>query len=153
MKQQINNGADHFTHSVHMFDDEKMEILTKKFGRDGYCIYCYMLEQIYKTDKYEYNLSPDTNILGIDNICDKLQLDKDLFFNIIEYSCDVGLFNKEYYTTTGLLTSNGIKKRMLLLEEKRMKANERVKKHREQTTTSEPVSPYSPYQLSFKKNN
>ena len=112
-------GAEWFSHSVHAFNDSKIEILRLKHKNDGYAFYFYMLEQIYQKDNYEMDLSGDDAEDLVFIMSSKLSITVDDFHNILNTCLKCGLFDKNTYEERKCITSNGVKKRSQLLEDKR----------------------------------
>lgn len=120
MTRPNKTGASWFEHETHAFYDTKIAILRAKHGIAGYGFYWYMVEKIFLTENYELDLSNEDRKEDIFLIMSaELGIKFDEFVNIVNTCLKQGLFNKELYETKGILTSNGIKKRAQMLEDKR----------------------------------
>ena len=107
---------DYFPHDTDAVNDEKIEILRMLYGNDGYAFYFITLERIYKSPKFEMNISDTENKIIH---AKRIGISIELFEQILETSIKYGCFDKEIYQKKGLLTSNGIKKRADVVVSKR----------------------------------
>lgn len=122
MARPIKEGMDYFPHDTDSSNDEKIEALRGEFGNDGYAMYFILLERIYKTDTG----SLDMNKIVIKKaIIKHIGVSEDVFNNILEFCFEIELFDKSIYENSGLLTSNGIKKRREEVNKQREKWRKR----------------------------
>ena len=109
-------GMDYFPHDTNSLNDEKIEYLTSNFGAHGYAFYFIILERIYRTENYELDLSSEA-LVGV--LQKKTFSDAETFQKLIDLSVEIGLFDVDKYRQEKVLTSNGIKERAAMVEEKR----------------------------------
>lgn len=116
MARPKKEGMDYFPHDTDAVNDEKVEALRMLYGNDGYAFYFILLERIYRSKNSELDVS-DAETLQI--LSRKVGIQKDLFDRILETSLKRDCFDAEAYEERGVLTSNGIKKRVAPVIEKR----------------------------------
>jgi hypothetical protein len=129
MARPKNTGAEWFDYSVHTLSDPKIDMLRLKHKADGFLFYMYMLEQIYRTEYYELDLSNDTDYV-VEYYSLKMDITTKDFWDILETCFKVNLFDRSIYNSTKRLTSNGIKKRAVAIEEKREYDRKRYEKNK-----------------------
>lgn len=129
MARPKNTGAEWFDYSVHTLSDPKIDILRIKHGADGFLFYMYMLEQIYRTEFYELDLGHDTDYL-VEYFSLKMCISSEKFKEILETCFKVNLFDRKIYDETKHITSNGVKKRAIAIEEKREYDRKRYEKNK-----------------------
>lgn len=134
-------GVDWFQHEVTMSTNIKSQKLIRATGMEGYGVVQALLERIYQREDFELSI-PTVEILnspmemrGIsvemqrklvecsDALCvmaDEFRMTRACLVEIIECACVVGLFSLDEYTTRGVLTSPGIKQRVVPILEKRL---------------------------------
>ncbi len=138
MGRPVKSGADWFSHDTHAFYDTKIAILRAKHGLAGYGFYWYLLEKIFITENYELDLSDEEQKEDIFLVmCAEMGIKYDEFVNIINTCLKQGLFDRDLYEYKGILTSNGIKKRSQMLENKREYDKNRYKKNKKESNTSQ----------------
>lgn len=118
MARPLKEGMDYFPHDTDAVNDEKIEALRSLYGNDGYAFYFILLERIYRTCTGEIDLRSDIRKA---TIISKLGISKELFERILKDAFEVELFDKEYFESTGKLTSPGIKRRIGEVEKLRSK--------------------------------
>jgi hypothetical protein len=117
-------GLDYFAHDCDASNDEKIEGLRALYGNDGYAFYFILLERIYRTEKFELDLSnQDMKII----LSRKIEIQTDKFEKILKSALNLGCFDKEAFENRHILTSNGIKKRAEIVVEKRIKMQQKYK--------------------------
>lgn len=122
MARQIKNNAQWFTHDFDMRNDVKIKALRRKFGNNGYAVWCYLLESLTDTDFFELDFSDiDIELLAADYDVTPEEL-KD----IAEYCCRIKLLQK---TGDGVkIYSEALKRRFEPLNDLRNKRSEAGKK-------------------------
>ena len=118
MARPNKEGLDYFPHDTDAVNDEKIEALKILFGNDGYAFYFIHLERIYRTPNFELNIS-DAETRQI--LAKKVGITIELYDQILSSAITRGCFDKKLYEKRGILTSNGIKKRALVVVNKRLK--------------------------------
>ena len=104
----IKEGMDYFPHDTDAVNDEKIEALRAIYGNDGYAFYFIVLERIYRTRNAELNVSAPE---ALSVLAKKVGVRRDKFNKILETALKVNCFDKELYTKSKKLTSNGIRHR------------------------------------------
>ena len=130
MARPQKEGMDYFPHDVSAASDPKVEPLLLLYGANGYAFYFIHLEYIYREPNFEFDVS-DTETRKV--ICQKLHLKLEEYEQILQTALKKNCFDKSYYEKTGRLTSNGVKKRALVVTEKR----EKMRQHYENKKIAE----------------
>lgn len=128
MARPLKKGMEYFPHDVDAVDDEKIEILRKLFGNDGYAFYFIILERIYRTNTGE--LLIDTE-LKKKILVAKVGVSLKKFDELLKTSLEYELFSPSCYNDRKALTSNGIMKRVKQVEGERDKWRKEKGKHTE----------------------
>lgn len=135
MARPLKKGMEYFPHDVDAVDDEKIEILRKLFGNDGYAFYFIILERIYRTNTGELLIDTD---LKKKILVSKVGVSMKKFDDLLETSLEYELFSSSCYNERKALTSNGIMKRVKQVESEREKwRNEKGKHAENQQKTTE----------------
>ena len=109
MGRPIKQGADWFKHDKDMRADDKVLALRRKYGVEGYGIWCMMLEKLTDSDDFSIELSPaKTELLAGDFGFHPLKLAE-----IIDYFLQLDLLQKEILAGDNafILTSRRLKQR------------------------------------------
>lgn len=122
MARPTKEGLDYFPHDTDAVNDEKIEALRLVFGNDGYAFYFIMLERIYRTSDGELNVSDAETITVLRK---KIRISKKKFEEILSYSLKINCFSGEIYSKSKKISSEGIKKRMKPVIDKRLKMKEK----------------------------
>lgn len=113
MARPLKNNADYFSHDADMRNDTRIRALRRKFGNDGYTVWCMMLEYLSGCDYFEF----DYDDLTIELIAGDFDIEPELLISIIQYMVEkLRLLTSE----NGKLMSLELKKRfepMLLKRE------------------------------------
>lgn len=118
MARPKKNNADYFSHDNGMRNDPKIKALRRKYGHEGYAIWCYLLETLTEADYFEIEYNELTKeLLSGDYDCTISTLE-----SIINYLIKLGLINVE----NEVLTSYQLKKRFFPLLSKRKRQNKGV---------------------------
>lgn len=134
MARPKKEGMDYFPHDVHAFNDKKIEALRMIHGLKGYAVYFFLLEQIYQEKNFELDIS-DAETRQI--LCRKLEISQEEFDSILFTSIKHGCFDREAYSERGILTSGGIKKRAVIVVEKREKMREKYRRAKPEVSDAE----------------
>ncbi len=118
MARPQKQGMEYFPHDTDASKDDRIEALESQAGLEGYAIYFKLLERIYRTENAELDLSGTKNIIARSLHCRLEKLEK-----VLLICTEVGLFSKEVYISSNLLTSDSIKRRAtaVTLERNRMR--------------------------------
>ncbi len=123
MARPKKNNADYFSHDTKMRDDPKIKYIRTLYGLQGYAVYCMLLEYLADCDFFESPFDDMTKILLAGDIGLKLEE----FSAMMETFFQVNLFeNKD-----GKFYSNGLKKRLEKVQEKRVKMQAKYAKNDE----------------------
>lgn len=118
MARPKKEGMDYFPHDTDSVNDEKVEALRMLYGNDGYAFYFILLERIYRTKNAELDVS-DAETMQI--LSRKVGVTLQEFENMLKTALKRDCFDRNEYEKRGVLTSNGIKKRLAPIMEKREK--------------------------------
>ena len=105
-------GMDYFPHDVDASQDEKIEAMRSVYGNDGYAFYFITLERIYRSDTGELDLNNDVIFVSL---AKKIMVTQNKLRKMIQTSVEIGLFSSENYEKLKILTSDGIKKRLSVI--------------------------------------
>lgn len=119
---------DYFPHDTDAVNDEKIEALRFLYGNDGYAFYFILLERIYRTKHFELDVS-DAETIQI--LCRKVCVNEEKFLQMLETALKRGCFDRQAYEERKVLTSEGVKKRSSVVEEKRVKMRDKYQKDKE----------------------
>jgi uncharacterized phage protein (TIGR02220 family) len=118
MARPYKTGLEYFPHDVDLSHDEKIEAIEALYGNDGYAMYCKLLERIYRNGGKLF-ISDAETMLILSRKCNISTID--LFKTMLNTMVKVGLFDENIFKATKALTSNGILKRVQMVENKREK--------------------------------
>lgn len=118
MARPIKNNADYFPHDTDMRNDPKIKALRRKFGVEGYGIYCMAIEYIGDS---EYFIA-DFDKLGIELMAGDFDIDPERLIEIIKYCQSLDLLQLE----SGELSCNSLENRLNPLLSKRERDRSRV---------------------------
>lgn len=97
-------GLSYFNLDTDIFQDRKVRRLIRTFKSQGFLVYIYVLNEIYR-DKGCYILWDED--IAFD-ISDTVNIDETLVEDIVKFCCKIGLFNYELLQKEGILTSESI---------------------------------------------
>ena len=117
-------GMDYFPHDSDASNDEKIEGLRALYGNDGYAFYFILLERIYRSEKFELDIS-NIDIKTI--LARKIEVKVPYFEKMLNSALNLNCFDKEAFNKRKVLTSNGIKKRSEIVVDKRLKMQNKYK--------------------------
>lgn len=118
MARPIKNNADYFPHDADMRNDPRVKALRRKFGIEGYGIYCMVVE--YLTDAEHFKASIDK--LGIELMSGDFDIDVDKLQSVLNYCTQIDLFQLK----DNFLRCNSLEKRLNPLLSKREGDRNRV---------------------------
>lgn len=108
MARPRKEGMDYFPHDTDALSDEKVEALRVLYGNDGYAFFFILLERIYRMPNGELDVS-DAETRQV--LANKVSVDLQKFEQMINTALKWGAFDSRAFEESGILTSNGIKKR------------------------------------------
>jgi hypothetical protein len=114
MARPQKEGLEYFSHDV--YTDEKIEAMEAKYGLAGHAFYFKLLERIYRTKDGELDLSDDDTIR---TIAKNWHISVLRFNNLLATALKNGLFDQQLFQKTKRLSSNGVKKRIRNVNDKR----------------------------------
>jgi hypothetical protein len=114
-------GMDYFPHDVDASADEKIEAMRSVHGNDGYAFYFIILERIYRSNQAELDISKQVILT---TLARKIMVTQNKLKKMIDTSVEIGLFCSENFEKRKILTSDGIKKRFLMINNLRDKWRE-----------------------------
>lgn len=94
-------GFPYYRAETDRFQDIRIKKLKRHFKCEGYCIFEYIVNEIFKSDCCYISLN-DTLISDVSGYW---EIDKGLVDNVISYCCDINLFDKLLFVKFGILTS------------------------------------------------
>lgn len=80
----------YFSHDVDMRNDLKIRGLRRKFGNDGYAVWCYLLEVLTDTEELCVNFKEMADLLSAD-----FDVEREVLTAIVGYCKQVGLLQSE----------------------------------------------------------
>lgn len=111
-------GLTYFPHDVELSSDEKVAALESLYGNDGYAFYCKLLERIYRTPNCELDMSYREMREVFATKCNvTLERFEEMLATAVSPWCDA--FDGVAYSERHVLTSDGIKDRVKLVEDRR----------------------------------
>ena len=129
MARPIKKGLDYFPHDTDAHNDQKLQSLMALYGCDGYAFYFILLEIIFRMENGWITCGKPEERAGLSR---SIGISVEKFDNILIAALNIGCFDKELYDKEKILISNGIKKRILEINNLRQKDRERkVNKERD----------------------
>ena len=116
MARPKKNSVDYFPHDSDARNDTKIRIMRHRYGNTGYAFYFILLELIYGSNGF---LDLSNNLTLLDTAI-TIGIDELMFNEMLGTAIDLGLFDSSFYKTK-ILTSNGIGKRIELINKERAK--------------------------------
>ncbi|WP_063898887.1 DUF4373 domain-containing protein [Paenibacillus riograndensis] len=109
MARPQKEGLDYFPHDVDMDQDDKVIMVTAKYGMEGYGILNKLMQQIYKERGYYMDWSErDRHVFK-----NRVNVDIDTLDGVINECLQWGFFNKAKYDKYQIFTSSGFQKRYI----------------------------------------
>ena len=126
-KEQKALGTLFYTYKVGIFDDYRIDMLREKFGNDGWAFYSYMIDQIFKTNNYEFDFTIENQNSIVNYLSKKICITAEQYLEILKYCLDMGLFDKDEYEERKVLTSEEVRR-----QEERINENREYERKRKQ---------------------
>lgn len=93
MARPIKNNADYFPHDADMRNDPKVKAIRRKFGIEGYGIYCMTIEYLSDSDFFVAEIG----VLGIELMAGDFDIDPKKLKEVIDYCISIDLFQVDNY--------------------------------------------------------
>lgn len=103
------NGFSYYKAETDRFQDIKIKRLKKKYGCDGYAVYQYVLNEIYRVDGSYIRWTEDQ----LFDCADYWGMNEERVKEIVDYCTEICLFDPIVWKTQCILTSRAIQSRYL----------------------------------------
>lgn len=103
------NGFSYYKAETDRFQDIKIKRLKKKYGCDGYAVYQYALNEIYRVDGSYIRWTSDQHF----DCADYWGIHEERVEEIVDYCAEIGLFDPVVWRTKCMLTSRAIQSRYI----------------------------------------
>lgn len=120
MPRPIKNNADYFPHDADMRNDTRIKALRRKFGIEGYGIYCMLIELLTDSDFFQFK----NDSLSIELLSGDFDIDPEKLTAILQYLAQLDLI--QIATETNVITCKSLDKRMEALLSKRKRDRDGV---------------------------
>ena len=104
MPKTAKKGFTYFRFETDHFYDLKVKRLKNKFGMEGWGVFHFIVNEIYRVEGCYMVMDAD----GLFDISDYSRMDEKKVSDIIDYCAELGLFNKELWQDKQILTSEEI---------------------------------------------
>lgn len=118
MARPIKNNADYFPHDADMRNDAKVKAVRRKFGLEGYAIYCMIIEYLAHSEHFKTKIDN----LGLELMAGDFDIDSIKLMEVIQYSVSIELFQLDNL----ILTCYSLEKRLNPLLSKRERDRDRI---------------------------
>lgn len=125
MARPTKDGLDYFPHDTDTYMDDKIESLEAVYGNDGYAAYFKLLERIYR-NAGNILISDAETMQKYAKRCNINNLQ--MFEEMLNFMAKIGLFDEKLWKDEKSLSSNGIRKRVQVVVDKRERMKDRYKK-------------------------
>lgn len=105
------SGFPYYQADTDRFQDIRIKRLRKEFHGDGYAVYQYILNEIYRVQGCFLEWDEST----VFDVADYWGLKENKVKEIVNYCCAVGLFDKELFAKSHILTSPEIQSQWIKL--------------------------------------
>lgn len=102
-------GFAYYSADTDRFQDIRIKRLKKEFGCEGYAVYEYALNEVYRVKGCFLEWDEETAF----DISDYFSLSEKTVNSIVNYCIEIGLFDRELFYTKGVLSSKSIQRRYL----------------------------------------
>lgn len=103
------NGFSYYKAETDRFQDIKIKRLKKRYGCDGYAVYQYALNEIYRVEGCYIRWTEDQMF----DCSDYWTIDEVRVQEVIDYCAEIGLFDTLIWKNQGILTARSIQNRYL----------------------------------------
>ena len=122
MARPLKNNADWFSHDADMRNNLKVKALRRRFGHEGYAVWCYLLEALTNADYFELKYDDlQKELLAAD-----FNTTPEILDEIVSTCIKLGMLNID----DDRLYSEGMKERMARLMEYRTEKREKLRQRR-----------------------
>ncbi len=104
MPKTAKKGFTYFRFETDHFYDPKVKRLKNKFGMEGWGVFHFIVNEIYRVEGCYMVMDAD----GLFDISDYSRMDEKKVSDIIDYCAELGLFNQELWQDKQILTSEEI---------------------------------------------
>ena len=94
MARPIKNNADYFPHDADMRNDPRIKALRRKFGIEGYGVYCMLLEFLTDSEYFEFK----NDSLSLELVAGDFDIETDRLITILQYCFQLDLFQLDAET-------------------------------------------------------
>lgn len=82
MARPQKNNADFFSHDSDMRNSRKIRIVRKRFGNEGYAVFCMCIEVLADSENFRLYLDDE---IEKEMLCDDFGIDSEKFDEILDY--------------------------------------------------------------------
>lgn len=107
MARPTKKGLAYFSTDTDRYQDIKIKRLRKELSCAGIAVWDYILNEIYRVEGSFISWDEHTAF----DVADYFNIKESLVNEVVNYCCNVGLFNKELRTSESVLTSEAIQER------------------------------------------
>lgn len=125
MPREQKTGLSYYSVDTDIFSNRKIKRLLRFKGSEGYLIYSYLLTEVYRDDGYFLKI--DENCLF--DISDFLNIDEKQITDVINFCCEIGLFNSDIFQKENALTSLNIQDFWVKVSTKARRKNKEVEEN------------------------
>lgn len=104
MARKPKKGLEFYSVDTDIFQNRKIKRLIRNYGAKGYLVYNYILTEIYREKGYFIEWDANT----IFDVSDAINLKETLVNEVVNYCCNLSLFNKELFDSENVLTTKNI---------------------------------------------
>lgn len=109
MSKNFKNGFSYYMAETDRFQDIKVKRLKKRWACEGYAVYQYALNEIYRVEGCYIRFTDDQ----LFDCADYWNISEERVREIIDYCAEIGLFNAQAWKDRGILTARSIQVRYL----------------------------------------
>jgi hypothetical protein len=120
MARPIKNNADYFPHDADMRNDTRVKAVRRKFGIEGYGVYCMLIELLTDSDFFQFK----NDALAIELVAGDFDIEPDKLSSILQYLSQLDLI--QIAPGTNLITCKSLENRLGALLSKRERDRDRV---------------------------
>jgi hypothetical protein len=139
MARPIKEGADYFPHDVHLRNDNRILAVRRKYGIEGYALYCLLLETAAGLEGFDLKISfpkilSEEISLEIELLSGEFGVDPQRLQEILKYFSFLGLIKP---SEEGTIFIPYLKERLEPLEQKRRRQREYLARQRDRGVSNE----------------
>ncbi len=122
MPRKPKTGLEFYSVDTNVFQNRKIKRLIRNYGAKGYLIYSYILTEVYRDKGYFIEWDLNTAF----DVSDSVNLKETLVNEVVNYCCNMSLFNKELFVSENVLTTKNIQEFWLDVSRKAKRKNSTV---------------------------